>query len=252
MANWRLLIAAFQPERPLVAAEVVGQVLVGVDDRRRPAPLGGLGLEAAGAEDVVDVVVAVDGRPHRRVRPPRRAPGRRRGRCRTAPPVSSIASPSPVSMAFTEATEIIVRMPGAISSAARSSTGCTGWWAWTRSPSPFQCCSASSRIGRRFPHGRSVRTGARLVAWTPLEHLIVKRDGDITTVTLDRPEKRNALALDVMEELTADARGDRRHRRARRGARRQRPGVLGRPQLRRHGRRRLRRGPPTCSTCARG
>jgi enoyl-CoA hydratase/carnithine racemase len=35
------------------------------------------------------------------------------------------------------------------------------------------------------------------------EHLIVKRDGDITTVTLDRPEKRNALALDVMEELTA-------------------------------------------------
>ena len=34
-------------------------------------------------------------------------------------------------------------------------------------------------------------------------HLIVKRDGDITTVTLDRPEKRNALALDVMEELTA-------------------------------------------------
>jgi enoyl-CoA hydratase/carnithine racemase len=35
------------------------------------------------------------------------------------------------------------------------------------------------------------------------EHLVVKRDGDITTVTLDRPEKRNALALDVMEELTA-------------------------------------------------
>jgi enoyl-CoA hydratase/carnithine racemase len=35
------------------------------------------------------------------------------------------------------------------------------------------------------------------------EHLIVKRDGDITTITLDRPEKRNALALDVMEELTA-------------------------------------------------
>ena len=35
------------------------------------------------------------------------------------------------------------------------------------------------------------------------EHLVVKRDGDITTVTLDRPEKRNALALDVMAELTA-------------------------------------------------
>lgn len=35
------------------------------------------------------------------------------------------------------------------------------------------------------------------------EHLVVKRDEDIITVTLDRPEKRNALALDVMEELTA-------------------------------------------------
>jgi enoyl-CoA hydratase/carnithine racemase len=36
-----------------------------------------------------------------------------------------------------------------------------------------------------------------------LEHILVKRDGDVTTVTLDRPEKRNALALDVMVELTA-------------------------------------------------
>ncbi len=35
------------------------------------------------------------------------------------------------------------------------------------------------------------------------EHLVVTRDGDITTVTLDRPEKRNALAVDVMEDLTA-------------------------------------------------
>src|SRR5687767_9378400 len=36
-----------------------------------------------------------------------------------------------------------------------------------------------------------------------LQHLAVKRDGDITTVTLDRPEKRNALAADVMREVTA-------------------------------------------------
>jgi enoyl-CoA hydratase/carnithine racemase len=35
------------------------------------------------------------------------------------------------------------------------------------------------------------------------QFVTVKRDGDITTVTLDRPEKRNALALDVMRELTA-------------------------------------------------
>jgi enoyl-CoA hydratase/carnithine racemase len=33
-------------------------------------------------------------------------------------------------------------------------------------------------------------------------HLLVDTIGDITTVTLDRPEKRNALALDVMLELT--------------------------------------------------
>jgi len=35
------------------------------------------------------------------------------------------------------------------------------------------------------------------------EHLLVDRDGDITTITLNRPEKRNALALDVMLELTS-------------------------------------------------
>ncbi len=35
------------------------------------------------------------------------------------------------------------------------------------------------------------------------EHLLVSRDGATTTITLNRPEKRNALALDVMTELTA-------------------------------------------------
>ncbi len=35
------------------------------------------------------------------------------------------------------------------------------------------------------------------------QHLLVKRDDAITTITLNRPEKRNALALDVMVELTA-------------------------------------------------
>ncbi|MGI9646038.1 MAG: enoyl-CoA hydratase-related protein [Ilumatobacteraceae bacterium] len=34
------------------------------------------------------------------------------------------------------------------------------------------------------------------------EHLQVSRDGATTTITLDRPEKRNALALEVMTELT--------------------------------------------------
>ena len=35
------------------------------------------------------------------------------------------------------------------------------------------------------------------------EHLLVKHEGEITTITLNRPEKRNALSLDVMLELTA-------------------------------------------------
>ena len=34
------------------------------------------------------------------------------------------------------------------------------------------------------------------------EHLLVTSEGPITTITLDRPEKRNALAVDVMLELT--------------------------------------------------
>jgi len=48
-----------------------------------------------------------------------------------------------------------------------------------------------------------------------LQHLLVTRDGPITTVILNRPEKRNALSLPVMRELTqvlrdiaqSDARG---------------------------------------------
>jgi enoyl-CoA hydratase/carnithine racemase len=35
------------------------------------------------------------------------------------------------------------------------------------------------------------------------EHLLVKHEGPITTITLNRPEKRNALQLGVMTELTA-------------------------------------------------
>jgi enoyl-CoA hydratase/carnithine racemase len=35
------------------------------------------------------------------------------------------------------------------------------------------------------------------------QHVLVKREGTITTLTLNRPEKRNSLALDVMIELTS-------------------------------------------------
>lgn len=32
-------------------------------------------------------------------------------------------------------------------------------------------------------------------------YVVVERDGDVTTITLDRPDKRNALAVEVMEQL---------------------------------------------------
>jgi enoyl-CoA hydratase/carnithine racemase len=41
------------------------------------------------------------------------------------------------------------------------------------------------------------------VTATSLQHVLVDRDGPFVTITLNRPEKRNALALDVMLELTA-------------------------------------------------
>ena len=34
------------------------------------------------------------------------------------------------------------------------------------------------------------------------EHLLVSSNGPIATITLNRPEKRNALAMNVMLELT--------------------------------------------------
>lgn len=33
------------------------------------------------------------------------------------------------------------------------------------------------------------------------EHILVKQEGDLTTITLNRPEKRNALSLDMMREI---------------------------------------------------
>ncbi|MDO8391488.1 MAG: enoyl-CoA hydratase-related protein [Actinomycetota bacterium] len=42
----------------------------------------------------------------------------------------------------------------------------------------------------------------RETAQVTYQHLLVEADGPTTTITLDRPEKRNALALDVMMELT--------------------------------------------------
>src|SRR4051812_34523511 len=36
-----------------------------------------------------------------------------------------------------------------------------------------------------------------------LEHLIVKDEGPVTEIVLNRPERRNALSVDLMTELTA-------------------------------------------------
>ena len=74
---------------------------MGVHGRLRPALLGGLLLEAAGAEDVVDVVVGVDGRGERVVRAPR-AHGVVQRVVSNWPPVSSMTSPSPVSIVLTD------------------------------------------------------------------------------------------------------------------------------------------------------
>jgi enoyl-CoA hydratase/carnithine racemase len=42
-----------------------------------------------------------------------------------------------------------------------------------------------------------------LTAPDTFQHLLIASDGPVTTITLDRPEKRNALAVDVMLEVTA-------------------------------------------------
>jgi enoyl-CoA hydratase/carnithine racemase len=39
-----------------------------------------------------------------------------------------------------------------------------------------------------------------------LSHLVVDGDGDVTRITLNRPDKRNALSLALMQELTAAVR----------------------------------------------
>lgn len=39
------------------------------------------------------------------------------------------------------------------------------------------------------------------------EHLVVKEQGEITEITLNRPDRRNALSLDLMRELTTALRG---------------------------------------------
>jgi enoyl-CoA hydratase/carnithine racemase len=47
-----------------------------------------------------------------------------------------------------------------------------------------------------------MRPDRRETGGVTLQHVLIATDGPVATITLDRPEKRNALALDVMLELT--------------------------------------------------
>ena len=231
-------------ERALVAAEVVGQVLVGVDDRRRPAPARRPRPRSAGCRR--------RGRCGGGCRRPRRtgASGRhaahlrrRRGRCRTG--------------RRCRASRARRRCRSRSPTRPRSSSGCRA-----RSPRPPGRAPAAPGGGRGrgrprrssaarpapgfHPAGSRRPDASRIVrlGHDVLEHLDVTRDGDIVTVTLDWPEKRNALAA----RRDGGAHRGAARRSARRDAtgvdpRRQRAGVLGRPQLRRHGGRLARRRP---------
>ncbi len=60
-------------------------------------------------------------------------------------------------------------------------------------------CRTAAPATRRSPSTEP----AGSVVTTDSSAVLVERDGDIVTITLDRPEKRNALAVDVMEAVTA-------------------------------------------------
>ena len=64
---------------------------------------------------------------------------------------------------------------------------------------------------RWCPHDRRTER-ATLGPWTTAYAHLIVNDGDITTVTLDRPEKRNALAVDD-GGAHGDAGSHRSHRR---------------------------------------
>ena len=49
-------------------------------------------------------------------------------------------------------------------------------------------------------------TGVKLPHMSTPELVTVERDGAIAVVTLNRPEKRNALSLDLREQLTGELR----------------------------------------------
>ena len=67
---------------------------------------------------------------------------------------------------------------------------------------PWSCADSLyvKRVSGAHTFGRVVRSGQTVRV--SYQHLLVEIDGPFVTITLNRPEKRNALALDVMLELT--------------------------------------------------
>ena len=58
--------------------------------------------------------------------------------------------------------------------------------------------------------GRHRRGGGTVDGVSTWEHLLVEDVEPITRITLNRPERRNALSLDLMRELQAALRAGRR------------------------------------------
>ena len=101
----------------------------------------------------------------------------------------------------------------------------------TRPPSARGTRAGSAARGAPRSRCRTLRAIVATASDTEFADLLVWRDGQTATITLNRPEKRNALSLELMEELIARARVGRRRPRvrgrscSRAPARRSRPGT---------------------------
>ena len=172
---------------------------MGVDRRGRPPLLGRLGLEAPGPEDVVDVVMAVDGGGQRIVGAPR-----------AHDVVEVVAVELAARVEHHEAVRGVDRVHGSDRD-EREDAGCD-LLGCPPERRPHRVLVADEvALAVPVPLGH-VPNSAGLdrvthawgsYAWVMIARYVdVTRDGDIVTVTLDWPEKRNALAGDLMRELT--------------------------------------------------
>ena len=63
------------------------------------------------------------------------------------------------------------------------------------------------------------------------DSVLVKAEEGFTTITMNRPERRNAMSLGLLRDMTAAFRSRGRQQRTRRDPRRERSGLLRRPRL---------------------